>query len=289
MRGLILLILFAGMLAACDDAVGELTNEPTKAIFPSATAELAIEPTVTEQVEEWWHPELGSSWQIQFTGDTIDTSLDVDIYDLDLFDTPAETIADLHDRGVSVICYVNVGAWEDWRPDATDFPAEVIGNEYEGWPGERWLDVSNIAALAPMMEARLDLCKEKGFHGVDPDNLDGYYQDTGFEISAEEQLTYLRWLSDAAYQRGLAIGLKNVPELVADLEPLYDWALTESCFAQGWCAEMSIFIENGKPVFAIEYVEEGMATPDFCEQAAELGFSAILKNRNLDAWVKFCG
>jgi hypothetical protein len=270
------------ILGACSANSDASQKTPTLTIA-SVTTTIAEETAAA-----WWQPALGSSWQIQFTGDEIDTALDVDIYDLDLFDTSAETIADLHERGIGTICYINVGAWEDWRSDSADFPAEVIGNDYEDWPGERWLDVSNIGALGPIMEARLDLCKEKGFDGVDPDNLDGYYQDTGFEITVEDQLAYLQWLAESAHERGLALGLKNVPELAAQLEPVYDWALTESCFAQSWCGEMSIFIENGKPVFAIEYVEEGMALDDFCAQAAELGFSAILKNRELDAWIEFC-
>jgi hypothetical protein len=281
-------LIFAASIFLC----ACVANSDVSQLIPTNTPINAIaetdKPTPTEAAD-WWQPAIESSWQIQFTGDEIDTSLDMDMYDLDLLDTSAETIADLRERGIGAICYINVGAWEDWRPDAADFPTEVIGNDYEGWPGERWLDVSNIVALAPIMEARLDLCKEKGFDGVDPDNLDSYYQDTGFEITIEDQLAYLHWIADAAHERGLAIGLKNVPELAGQLEPAYDWALTESCFAQGWCEEMSMFIENGKPVFAIEYIEESMALDDFCEQAAELGFSAILKNRELDAWVQVCG
>lgn len=187
-----------------------------------------------------------------------------------------------------MICYLNAGAWEDWRPDAADFPDEVIGKDYEGWPGERWLDTGDLAALAPLMQARLELCAAKGFDGVDPDNLDGHYNETGFDISEAEAIGYAKWLANEAHSRGLAIGVKNIPELATELEPYFDWALLESCFADGWCAEMSVFSENGKPVFAIEYVEEGMTTADFCSVAADLGFSAILKNRELDDWVEFC-
>ncbi len=34
------------------------------------------------------------------------------------------------------------------RPGADQFPAEIIGNEYEGWPGEKWLDIRPIDMLA---------------------------------------------------------------------------------------------------------------------------------------------
>jgi hypothetical protein len=277
------LFLLAGVfLAACSapDSPQTATAVPTTAGPTAALTETIASST-------WWQPESGATWQIQFNG-KIDTTLEVDIYDLDLFDTSAETVAALHADGKRVICYLNAGAWEDWRPDADTFPAEVLGNDYEGWPGERWLDISNLEALAPIMLARLDLCAAKGFDGVDPDNLDGFTNDTGFELSGEDALGYTQWLAEEAHSRGLAIGLKNAPENASELEPHFDWVITESCFVYGWCADMLPFIEAGKPVFAIEYVEMGMSTASFCAEAIDLGFSAILKNRNLDAWIASC-
>jgi hypothetical protein len=55
----------------------------------------------------------------------------------------------------------------------------VIGNDYEGWPGEKWLDIRQIDQLAPIMRARLDACRAKGFDGIEPDNIDEYTNDTG--------------------------------------------------------------------------------------------------------------
>ena len=78
-----------------------------------------------------WRPALGDRFQWQFTG-TFDSSIDADIYSLDLFDTSEELIKELHKSDKKVICYVNVGAWEDWRPDANNFPKEIIGNDYIG-------------------------------------------------------------------------------------------------------------------------------------------------------------
>ena len=53
-------------------------------------------------------------------------------------------------------------------------PKRVLGRDYCGWPGERWLDVRQLDALAPTMEARMDVRKEKGFDAVEPNNMDGY-------------------------------------------------------------------------------------------------------------------
>ena len=241
-------------------------------------------PMVNEDI---WQPAPGTSWQWQLSG-TFDDTIHAQVYDLDLFETSAQTVASLHAQNRRVICYLSAGSREDWRPDAGDFPEEINGRRYIGWPGERWLDIRRIDMLAPIMESRLDLCAAKGFDGVEADNLDGYQANTGFAITAADQLAYNAWLANAAHQRGLSIGLKNNPWQVDDLLPYFDFAITEDCFAQGWCQQMYPFIAAGKAVFAAEYTDTKTDLAEICPQARELQFSLILKQRRLDAWRAGC-
>ncbi len=234
-----------------------------------------------------WKPSVGDSIQIQYSG-ALNLARNVDIYNVDMFDTTIAQVAALHAQGRKVMCYVNAGAWEDWRPDAAQFPAVVLGNDYAGWLGEKWLDIRRIDLLAPILRARLDLCRSKGFDGVDPDNINGYLNPTGFPLTAQDQLTFNIWLANEAHARGLSIGLKNDSEQLSSLLTYYDWGLTEDCYDQGWCADLSPFIAAGKPVFAVEYTDTNIDFNLFCQQAASLGLSGILKNRNLDAWLQAC-
>jgi len=236
----------------------------------------------------WWKPALVTPWQWQLSQPPVDQSFDVAMYDVDLFDNDASVVAALHAQGRKVICYISVGSWEDWRPDKDQFPTEVIGKDYKGWPGEKWLDIRQIDRLAPIMRARLDLCQERGFDGIEPDNIDAYGADTGFPLTADDQLKYNMWLADEAHKRGLSIGLKNDGDQAAELAPYFDWALTEDCFAQDWCEQMSVFIQAGKPVFDAEYTDTGIALDQFCPQAKAMKISAILKNCNLDAYREAC-
>ncbi|MGW0713009.1 endo alpha-1,4 polygalactosaminidase [Streptomyces sp. NPDC002643] len=234
-------------------------------------------------VDGRWRPRPGLDWQWQLRG-TVDTSVDVPVYDVDGFDVSADTVDALHDDGRKVICYLSTGAFEDWRPDADDFPKSVIG-ESNGWDGERWLDIRALDVLEPLMAARLDMCEEKGFDAVEPDNMDGYRNETGFPIKAADQLRYNRLIARLAHDRGMAVGLKNdldqIPALVDD----FDFAVNEQCAQFDECDAMTPFIDADKAVFHVEYE---LKTSEFCPEVRELGFSSMLKKYELEAWREAC-
>jgi len=240
----------------------------------------------------YWAPARRGSFQWQLSG-AIDLSYPADVYDIDLFDTGAATVAALRRRRRRAICYLSAGSYEDWRPDAKSFPRRVIGRPYQGWPGERWLDIRDLRALGPIMRARLALCKAKGFDAVEPDNVDGYQADggTGFPLTAGDQLRYNRWLAREAHAHELSVGLKNDGDQAAELAPAFDWALTEDCMQQGWCDRERPFLAAGKAVFATEYTDATdratFARRD-CPFAARLGLSLIYKRRDLGAWRLTC-
>lgn len=290
------LIVVLGVLVAGACAQAELA--PTTTVTPDVTTLAAsIEtpiatptsapasaPTPT-QGSQIWQPKLNTSWQWQLTNLPVDQSLDVDMYDIDLFDNDGATVASLHADGRRVICYMNVGGWESWRLDADRFAAELIGANLDDWEGERWLDIRRIDLLGPIMEARMDMCRAKGFDGIEPDNVDGFLNDTGFPLTYENQLRYNIWLAQRAHERGLSIGLKNDMEQIPDLLPYFDWALNEQCFEYDECETLSPFIDVGKAVFNVEYMLE---PDDFCDRANGLGFSSMRKNLDLDAWRNSC-
>ena len=58
---------------------------------------------------------------------------------LDMEGTDEQVIAELHDGGIKVVCYISAGSWEPYRADADEFPEEILGEAYEGFEDERWL------------------------------------------------------------------------------------------------------------------------------------------------------
>jgi hypothetical protein len=137
-----------------------------------------------------------------------------------------------------------------------------------------------------IMKKRFDMALSKGCDGVEPDNVDGYSNDTGFDLDAEDQLDYNIFLSREAHARGLSIGLKNDLEQIAELEPYFDFALNEQCHRYAECDMLTPFIEADKAVlnaeYARRYVDDENARHKLCRDSNRRGFSTLVLPVMLD-------
>jgi hypothetical protein len=231
-----------------------------------------------------WHPTAGLSWQWQLSG-RLNLTVAAAVYDVDAVDASAADVAALHRAGRKAVCYVDAGSYERGRPDASRFPAAVLGRTMAGWPDERWLDVRRWDVLGPILADRLKVCARKGFDGVEADNVDGYANRTGFPLTAADQLTFNRRVADLAHSLGLAVGLKNDVDQAGTLAPAFDFAVNEECAGYDECGPLSVFVKAGKPVFHTEY---DLSLAEFCATTRKLGFSSIRKHVDLDAWRQAC-
>jgi hypothetical protein len=249
-----------------------------------AVALAADLPAQTQQpASNIWIPALNTSWQWQLTT-PVNQTINVKMYDIDLFDNQASVVSALHTAGKKVVCYIDVGTWENWRNDANQFPPSVLGRA-NGWPGEKWLDIRQIDILRPIMEARMNQCVTKGFDAVEPDNVDGYTNGTGFPLTYANQIAFNTFIAGLAHARGLSVALKNDVEQVNDLVTHFDFAINEQCFQYGECNRLLPFIQAGKAVFEVEY---SLNTKQFCNQANALNFNALKKHLALDAYRQAC-
>jgi hypothetical protein len=238
-----------------------------------------------------WKPRPGTTWQWQITG-AVDESVRAQMYDVDLFDARpghvnAGLIGRLQAKGIIVICYLDTGAWESYRPDARVFPDRVIGNS-TGWRGERWLDLRRESwpAFAPLIWRRLDLAKALGCDGVEPDQNNPVGNRPGFPITLADQRAWYLEVARQAHRRGLSVGMKNgIHSIGPATVAAFDWALNEECFRYRECGRMQPFLDAGKAVFHVEYA---LPAPRFCAQANRRGFSSMRKRLALDAWRKTC-
>ncbi len=283
--GILLLVGCGSSSSTSHDDEGTTQDTNITQSEPTQETNTIHDNATDEQSLTWYKPKLDSSWQWQLTG-AIDTSYNVDIYDIDLFDSSHSLIASLQDSGKKVICYFSAGSYEDWRVDKDDFTNSSLGNAMDGWEGERWLDIRDESLKAIMM-ARLDLAKEKGCDGVEPDNMDNYTNNTGFNLNANDQLIYNKFIAEEAHKRGLSVALKNDLDQIKELEPYFDFAINEQCHIYDECEMLKPFIDANKPVFNAEYAQKYVDNINnqrdtMCEESIKLGLKTLILPNDLD-------
>lgn len=260
-------------------AVSDSVQGPDQSLKRGEMAEI-----LASLLQNWWRPQPGTSWQWQLNGE-LDLSYDVEVYNLDLFDTPKETIEELHEKDIKVICYFSAGTYEDWREDSDQFAEVIKGKPLEDWPDEKWLDIRFTDLLIPVMLNRLSLAKEKGCDGVELDNMDAYQNDSGFKLTSKHQLDYNKFLSGLARSLGLSVGLKNDLDQVNELVDYFDFAVNEQCFEYDECDSLLPFIERKKAVFGVEY---NLEKEEFCEEANEMDLDWLKMDLDLDGGRDSC-
>jgi hypothetical protein len=243
------------------------TTTTTTTTIPSPTTTLPVSSGLP----------AGTKWYWQLSG-TVNTSVAANVYDIDVFDNSASTIASLKAAGHKVICYFSAGTYENWRPDASQFPSSALGSNVSGWAGEKWLDVRN-STVRSIMSQRMDMAKSKGCDGLEPDNVDGYANKSGFPLTSADQINYNTFLADQAHARGMIVALKNATDLVSSLVSKFDFAIVEECFRYKECSMYSPFVQQNKAVLNAEYTSYSSS---ICSQAASLKFSTVFYNLNLD-------
>ncbi len=275
----ILLICINILITGCRDIKDDAGNSSNQ------TLSLDVEPV---SGGAWYQPNVGTSWHWQLqvsNSQQLAKNYVVDIYDIDLFDTPAAEIEQLQLNGHRVVCYFSAGSYENWRADASAFKLSDFGRNLDGWVGENWLDIRS-ANVHRIMLKRLDLAVAKGCDGVEPDNVDGYINDTGFNLTADEQLAFNRFLANEAHMRDLSIGLKNDLDQIPLLVDYFDFAVNEQCFEYNECELLLPFIDANKAVLSAEYGSiyktDKVERDALCSRANSLQLSTLILSESLD-------
>lgn len=258
-----------------------------------STSDLATSPNVSNQTN-WWKPVKETTWDYRLQSVPKSTNTSIEVYDIDLFDSSVSTIKLLQQKGHKVVCYFSAGSFEDWRPDKSKFDDEDLGEPLDGWKGEKWLNIKSTSVKNIMID-RIQLAVNKSCDGIDPDNLDGYDNDTGLNLTKQDSIDYVAFLSNAAHSKNISVGLKNCGDIVNQVISHVDWVVQEQCIEYEECDKYYPFIKNNKPVFNVEYpvdddqVSINSTTYDaICDYKGRSQFSTIIKHMDLDDWIRVC-
>lgn len=291
------------------------TTTPISTAVPSATKAPLTSPipTLVPVNSGWWVPPQRMTWQWM-----IDHPLDInnskdmgytsptgailsypnpEMYDIDGFYNGRDpncnikdkngvcvtgtnnAVNQLHLMGKKVVCYIDTGVYENYREDAYKFPAAVIGNQDSGWNGSNWLDIRRTDILWPIMEARIKMCKDKGYDSIEPDEMVNYSNNSGFPLTYQDQLKYNKGIAALAHKYNISIALKDDPEQAVDLVNDFDWMINEECYQYQECNLLNPFSQAGKAVMDIEYK---VAASIFCADSNYRNWNSMQMPLNLD-------
>ena len=154
------------------------------------------------------------------------------------------TVRTLHRQGRKAICYLDVGSWESYRPDAGQFPRSVIGNRYEGFPDERWLDIRRFQLLRRAAASAGSRCAPaRASTRSSPTTSPAGKTRPAFRSPRADQLRFNRWIARQVHARGMAVALKNDGGQVEQLVGSFDFAIVEQCFQYEECGLYKPFVE----------------------------------------------
>lgn len=247
----------------------------------SATISWQTNKPADSHAAMYFGPAKHCTWNWQLSG-TLDTSAPAQVYDFDGFEGTAAEVSQLHAQGIYCIAYFGGGDWEDYRADASAFPASVLGNPIDGWPSEKWIDVRQLAILRPIMAARADIAKNKGFDAIEWDCVDNYEQSSGFPLTRAHQFAFNTMLAQLCHERGMACFLKNCVSDLASYQPYFEGNLVEQAYEYNEQAAYSVFANAGKPVLVCEYRDQDVTVANQNDANAR-GFSLIRHNLNLNS------
>jgi Glycoside-hydrolase family GH114 len=271
----------------------------------SRAAAVIVKDTATVATS-WYRPSRLVNWQYQLSDNGNITYIPgVQLYIIDL-DTARTQLKALKSRSptAKVMCYFSAGTYEAFRANDDKKRGQysisgsewkgVLGKTLNGWPDERWLKITAPQVLS-IMSRRMQFAKSIGCDGVDPDNVDGYSNNSGFVLTSADQIKYNKLLATTAHSLGLSIGLKNTVGLLKQLAADFDFFVNESCFTYNEC-DLYDAVGVEKPVLGVEYcnakAEFGEPTQDpscYCPRAAFNKWQFLVKEAELGAKRETCG
>jgi len=161
-----------------------------------------------------------------------DSAFDIIIMDLDNSDGDHYSYADITGLKNSsggaklVLCYINIGAAEDWRyywqSGWGEGNPSWIGPPYEGWSGEYYVqywDPQWQAIIYGSADAYVDLAIAAGFDGIYLDNVLNYeyWRDHGYPNAEQDMSDFVQAIANYARNKtgnpDFGIFPQNAPEV----------------------------------------------------------------------------
>ena len=183
-------------------------------------------------------------------------------------------ITRLNSKGVHFLAYLNVGSLETYRDYYEDYESFTF-KDYENWPDERWIDVSNASWQNFVVNTLAQGFKDRQAFGVYLDNVDVY------SIAKEDGLNY-----DA-----FATGLKNIIKGISDLGLFVmingGCEFLEDMNNQNDSIFYSIWAYHQEEVFSLitDYEHDGFGTQNEEDSRYYQEITAMMKSKEIEVFL----
>ncbi|KAF4342748.1 endo alpha polygalactosaminidase precursor [Fusarium beomiforme] len=206
----------------------------TVLLFKIASINAFSLPSFLAKRKDIWTPDTGDNWQpvldgpFKFPkGGVRSLDPDISVYGLDLWSNNKFTINRLQKAGKHVICSFSGGTVRAKDSDKKSFFKRDIGNPVDGSDGEKWLNVRS-QRVRKAMAKRVKLASDKGCDAISPLNTNAYDDDTGFELSEDDEIDYVGFLVDEAAKYQMSVGVE-IGSIIADIQDVASFFIGGSC------------------------------------------------------------
>ncbi len=275
--------------AATAQLIASTVGDPSR--FPACAADLGI---------------TSGTSPVRAVDGAVSPATNPKVYDIDGFDNTGtadgdETrslqssnspiVAELHALGDHVICYIDVGTAENWRPDYPEFKGLTL-NAVSGWPGEYWISLApdHLGAVEKIMTKRFEMCRANHFDAVEPDNIDS--SENGTANSKAQQIAYDEWVAGEVHHLGMSVAQKNFEDESTTLASYFDFVIEEQCYQYADCLDLAPYYRAHRTVLEVEYQGDGSSETWFAKacttgvnrqpSAEKLGLDLVYLSSNLD-------
>jgi hypothetical protein len=195
-----------------------------------------------------FEPKSNSSWHIEIKNKEL-AEKEVDLYIIDLLSGEPQTKVNTVAVGdTKVVCKLSAGTYDSqierlYPVENHPYPEVAVGNIQTNG-STYWVDITSDY-VREIMKGRIEFASRVGCDGILFTEVSSYDQNTGFQITEDDQIEFNRYLSGKAHEFGVFAGFSDIEAQIYSHSQFADLVFVQNCFQRGTCKKYEDFSENG--------------------------------------------
>ena len=182
---------------------------------------------------------------------------------VELFEFTSTNIKRLSENGTYFLAYLNIGSLENYRDYYDEYESWTF-RDYENWPEERWIDVTNSSWQDLMVSLATDF-KNEGAFGVYLDNVDVYSVAKEDELNYQDYASAIKSIITRINALGLKVMINGGTEFLDDMSDSND-SIFDSIWAYHQEEVFTLVDDYEENIFTVQQEED----KTYYQQIAEL-------------------